>query len=523
MRRAAGWPFAGWLAMAQIDVFGGREPSPKRTVESSTFWVLVTVLAAIAAGFVAGTRIDSIALLIVAGGGIAVLVTLARLEWALLAVVIITYTNLSEIATNFHGLPPVGKLYVPLVWSIILVRWLLKGEKPGGSSSAFLVFGAYGLVSVSSASYAIDPNLAFSSSVDLAKDALVALTALAILKRATMLRKTIWALLLSGAFLSVGTVYQYLTGTYPIAVGGFSQASIELIAVGTDNTWRHTGPLDDPNHYGQILVVLVPLALERITNDKSRLLRLVAMGVLSFLLVGVLLSYSRGAMFALVCMGALFLISYPGRLKILIPLLVSGILIVQFAPPSYLERVGTASALLPNVTEGGIQHEEEVDIAVEGRFGEMMVAVQMFLDHSFLGVGYANYEQHYQRYELMLNLRPRGQARSAHSLFLEIAAEQGLVGLTVFGSLMVLLLLSVVRAARVFRGLGLREYEQMAIALGIALMGYGITAVFLHNSYARYMWLLIGIVLALPQIVANELRERELPPQEETYGPRQTV
>jgi hypothetical protein len=49
----------------------------------------------------------------------------------------------------------------------------------------------------------------------------------------------------------------------------------------------------------------------------------------------------------------------------------------------------------------------------------------------------------------------------------------------------------------------------MAGAIGIAWIGYAVTAAFLHDGYPRYFWLLAGITLALPQLAAHELGGRD--------------
>jgi O-antigen ligase len=234
----------------------------------------------------------------------------------------------------------------------------------------------------------------------------------------------------------------------------------------------------------------------------------------------VLLTYSRGAVLGIIGMASVFVIIY-GRgllnlwnVSILVcGLLATGYVIAQVAPQSYFDRVRTMTSLLPQdgLAGGGIVAEQDLDVAVEGRLGEMKAALQMFFDYPLMGVGYGNFELHYQQYELLMGLPPRHQKRSAHSLLLEIAAEQGLVGLGSFAVILFVMIRCVLSAVRDFNAAGNVDGARMAQALGFALLGYMLAALFLHNSYFRYFWVLGGIIFALPKITTAARRVCEEP------------
>ena len=215
-------------------------------------------------------------------------------------------------------------------------------------------------------------------------------------------------------------------------------------------------------------------------------------------------TYSRGALLALVGMFAFYAILHaptlrkrPGHVVALLAILAA---VAVMAPALYFERAQELIAILPG--HGGAS--QSADPAIRGRFGEMAVAWQMFLDHPLLGVGTGNYTPHFQEYNLRLHLMPRGEPREAHSLYLEIAAERGLLGLSVFVALLALLGKAVIRARRRFLEGGGVDYANMAGALGVGWIGYGITALFLHDAYPHYFWLLVGVTLALPQVAEYE-------------------
>jgi O-antigen ligase len=106
-----------------------------------------------------------------------------------------------------------------------------------------------------------------------------------------------------------------------------------------------------------------------------------------------------------------------------------------------------------------------------------------------------NFEDHYPRYARNLALDGRREERQAHSLYLEVAAETGLLGMLAFA---LLLVYPVAGLRRVYASLrGRTRDAQRVAAFGIALFAYLTGSLFLHLSYPRYLWLLLGIALAV--------------------------
>jgi hypothetical protein len=111
---------------------------------------------------------------------------------------------------------------------------------------------------------------------------------------------------------------------------------------------------------------------------------------------------------------------------------------------------------------------------------------------------------YFQGYTLRLNTMPRGEKRDAHSLYLEIAAEKGIVGLSVFALVLWIAVRNLWRARAAFLEAELHEYKGITEALGLGLFGFLLAGVFLHLSYPQYFWLLIGIALSMPAVAAHE-------------------
>jgi O-antigen ligase len=146
------------------------------------------------------------------------------------------------------------------------------------------------------------------------------------------------------------------------------------------------------------------------------------------------------------------------------------------------------------------------DSGIRGRMGALRVALEMFLDHPLLGIGLGNFEYYYQHYAHQLNITPQGGGDlAAHSLYMEIAAERGLLGLTVYLLLIWYIFKVIVKSASQLRAAGLTTHGNLVYAYGYSLLGYLVTSAFLHEAF-RFIWIIYGICLSFPAIAAYEMR-----------------
>jgi O-antigen ligase len=173
--------------------------------------------------------------------------------------------------------------------------------------------------------------------------------------------------------------------------------------------------------------------------------------------------------------------------------------------PQYIERMSTMiGTIFQFGNDSGIRDLQ--DSGIRGRMGALRVALQMFLDHPLLGIGLGNFEHYYQHYAHQLDITPqRGGDLAAHSLYLEFAAERGLLGLAVYLVLIWYIFRIIMRSARQLHAAGLTTYENLVFSYGYALLGYLVTSVFLHEAF-RFIWIIYGICLSFPAIAAYETR-----------------
>jgi hypothetical protein len=117
----------------------------------------------------------------------------------------------------------------------------------------------------------------------------------------------------------------------------------------------------------------------------------------------------------------------------------------------------------------------------------------MFVDRPILGVGVDNYPAYYQEYARPMEILTR-ETRSPHSLYIEIAAETGIIGVATFGILVVTLFWWLWRDWRLTDRPN--EIRDLSRAIAVAVVGILTASIFLHSAYPRYLWLFIALALA---------------------------
>ncbi|MBU1661057.1 MAG: hypothetical protein KKD28_06250, partial [Chloroflexi bacterium] len=304
-----------------------------RLIISIVIGLFALMMGAAAGALVVGIP-NAMNLFVIVVGLFALLASVARAEWGLLVLVFITYTRFSDIAITFHSAPSTTKSFIALLIMLIIFRWVVYGERPQGwqRSVAFLV--GFGVIVFTSLLYAANPEDSQAAIENFVKDAIIVVIITVMLHRKQLLYYVIWTLLGAGIFLGTLSVVQYATGTFNMNYGGFAQAPIQHL-IGESSGHRVAGPIGDPNFYAQIMLVLVPLALDRLWSEKRRLLRGIALWALVVCVLTVTLTFSRGAFLALiVAVGVLYLLRPPPVSVVLVTLILV-LVMIPFIPTQY--------------------------------------------------------------------------------------------------------------------------------------------------------------------------------------------
>jgi len=124
-------------------------------------------------------------------------------------------------------------------------------------------------------------------------------------------------------------------------------------------------------------------------------------------------------------------------------------------------------------------------------------------------VGLGNYPLLYQKYARQFGLEFRSEVRQAHDLYLEVAAETGLLGFFSFAVLLWGIFSSIWKAQQLLAKKGLTSLSNMIVAFAFGLLGFLISALFIHAVYFRNFWVLAGLALAIPRVAQTEIEAAE--------------
>ena len=415
----------------------------------------------------------------------------------------VLWTNLAVVLTQFHGVPQIVASSVVVVLLIPIVRALIVERQPPAITPVLplvLIFlGTLFLAGIRSPEPAVVQS---NIGLYLTEGLLLFLLVSNAVRTIPVLTAALWTLILAGALLGGLSIYQELTHSYANEYGGFAQVDrldngggfniAPADATQKELRPRLGGPLGSENRYAQILAVVFPLALIRAFRDPRRGGRL-AGGAASILIAGgIFLTFSRGAAVAVGLTILLTLLLRELKFRHVLPALAVLTAVVVLVVPDYVTRLSTlggVTALSSSTTDSA----NKPDSALVGRETENLAALHVFIDHPITGVGPGVYFRDYSRdYANRLGLRYLGSERRGHSLYLEMAADTGIIGITAFLVMVSVPLVLLYRQARYWRD---RDPERAIVASSLlfALVGYLGTAMFLQLSYQRFFWAILAL------------------------------
>lgn len=406
----------------------------------------------------------------------------------------VLFTNAAVIATHFHGAPAVFGV-APMVFLAVpaLRDVVLRGHKIVVTPTLVWFF-CFFTIQVVGAFLAVKPRLAVEGLVPWIVEGLVLyLLVTNAVRTPRQLRTAIWGLLMAGGFIGGISAYQQITGSFDSEFLGFAQVSdASFSADGVEDLQpRLAGQIGEKNRYAQVMAILLPLAVFQYWSERSRRLRVLALASLLLTGIGFALAFSRGAAvgvgLAFLVLVAMGYVRWSHLVLVVLAALVIGLVV-----PQYSARLESLVEVAKAITRPGGAGVGNTDGATRGRLTAMRSSALAFAEHPVVGVGPDMAGVHYRHYAEIVGGRISRLERRAHSLYLGLAAEHGLLGLLAFGAILLTTFRGLNRARRRWRE-NRPDLEKMATGIEAALIAYLTNSIFLHFAFIRYFWLVMGL------------------------------
>lgn len=260
---------------------------------------------------------------------------------------------------------------------------------------------------------------------------------------------------------------------------------IEQYFLGNQRLEAFGGPqVSGSNQIASAFIWGLPIAYFKMLSESGRK-RLLCLACLILLLIGVIYTESRQAFLALVFYTGVIFITVKGRRKGLVLglMLMLGVAVLPLIPDEYWERMETISAY-------------KSDASSSGRLETWAIALDVFYDYPLLGVGADNFYLIAHRYA-----RIGQHIRVTHNTFMQILSEEGVVGISLFVSLIAYTLISLWKIGR-------RSSESSpsdpisyyAMAMFMSLAGVLICSMFQNKADHEFLYWPAAVAAALQSI-----------------------
>jgi len=220
---------------------------------------------------------------------------------------------------------------------------------------------------------------------------------------------------------------------------------------------RGLGMLQDPNTYGQFVLLVLPLLFIPKSDAGLGVGWLAAAPITVLFLLGVFLTGSRGAAVGVAVVCGLFLI----------------------------RRLKAAGALITTVLGGlvllGINAYKTRTVSMSGGLDRLAIwsdGLAYFKSSPLWGIGPRNFAANF--------------GSTAHNSYLLVAAELGIVGYFLWMSMLLVTLIQLGRIPNII-GKSNPSLARWAVGLRISLAGYMFTSFFLSRAYELPLYMLLGM------------------------------
>ncbi len=276
-----------------------------------------------------------------------------------------------------------------------------------------------------------------------------------------------------------------------------------IFGIRTSGEFRVWGPpdsfLSDNNAFGLALNMSLPLLYFLTRDVENRWLRRLLYICFASAIISVLLTYSRGGLLGLLVVVAAIAYRSKHRLFGIAAMILVAVAVLAIAPGTWMDRMDR-------------MFHGEVDASGEQRLVAWGTAWRFAQDYPITGGGFNTLpdENVFQRYEP--RPLPLGFLSTApHSIYFQLLADQGFVGLLLFLLLIGFCFLTLYRIGRAAKkipdGQWMAYYAWM---IQISILAFMTSGAFLGFVYLDLIYEMIGAVVVLKILYTSELTRQAM-------------
>ncbi len=278
-------------------------------------------------------------------------------------------------------------------------------------------------------------------------------------------------------------------------VGTIGVVQVGLNFVSPSQAFRLSSVFHDPNIYARFMVIAIFFAFSLLLFSNERIVkRSQLIGLIALAFFNLLFSFSRSG-YATLVFGSLFFATFIESKKLRFLVIGSAILLGAGAFVVLVSQRFEGSAIVESSNLNRVQL--------------ILGGIEMIRNHWLEGIGYTNFGNFYKTFYLggVLHVSPEtyeqmGYATSIHNWFIEVWAEQGVVGLVGFMWLFVILFRKLRDARR-----STADTSLQALLIGYSLMMFvfifhGLFYITFISQF--FFWVITGFALATARIALQD-------------------
>ena len=259
----------------------------------------------------------------------------------------------------------------------------------------------------------------------------------------------------------------------------------------TGGAFRLYGPeksmIADNNDFGLALNMTLPLFFFLAQTETKRWVRLFCGFLFLITIPAIFFTYSRGALVGLVVLGGLMLLRLKQR-WVLIPVVALAVTIaILFAPPAWRERMDPT-------------RPDAVDASANARLNAWSFSWNLASDYPIMGGGFATFTPElFDRYAPMAK-----DLHGPHSVYFQVLAEHGFVGLFLYLSLVASCFLTSQRLMKQAKRHHDKVIANYANMFRFTIVGFLVSGLFLGRAYFDYYFTIVACIIILEALAKKK-------------------